>query len=172
MGIGLAGCSSISISSNDPSQPFYKNPALNCKDYDRICIDIVNVETSNQQGIELVRSTFFNSLKAYLYRSGLFKDITGKEGLSAKGKILHLKADIKVNWGNRALRGLVGFGAGSASILINYHLFEKGKDTLLAKMEARDTMSGTGWAWGGNAKYLVYNAAKKWNAFFVTRVLQ
>jgi hypothetical protein len=59
-------------------------------------------------------------------------------------------------------------GAGKAGILMKYHLKDTA-GTLLAKLDAHDSMSG-GWG-GGDARALAFAAADKWNTYFAQTIL-
>lgn len=165
----ITGCARIQVSP-DSSSPFYRKDGVDFSSYDTAVIDFEEITTTNDKGVDIVKSMTHQSLQTWLRQSGMFSSVKDKTETDLTGKVLLLKAKVKVHWGNRAARYLISFGAGKAHIWLNYYVYEKGSTELLAKMEAHDTMSGG--AFGGGAKQLVYNASEKWNNFFINNIIK
>jgi hypothetical protein len=164
--VALPACGSGSsgVSTTDPAQPYYRNPAADLAATPTLKIHFVSVTTNNNEGVDLVRAAFLDSFKTKL--KGRFTTIA--EGESAAAGEAVLDVDVTVNWGSRGARMWVGMGAGKAGILMKYHLKDTA-GTLLAKLDAHDSMSG-GWG-GGDARALAFAAADKWNTYFAQTIL-
>jgi hypothetical protein len=163
--VALPACGSGSsgVSTTDPAQPYYRNPAADLAATPTLKIHFVSVTTSNNEGIDLVRAAFLDSFKTKL--KGRFTTIAEGE-TAAAGEAL-LDVDVTVNWGSRAAR-VWGWGAGKATIVMKYQLKDSA-GTLMAKLDAHDSMSG-GWG-GGDARALAFAAADKWNTYFAQTIL-
>jgi len=151
---------------DNPSSPYFRAAGADFTGYDVAVIDLEEVKTNNDKGVDEVKSAAYQSLETWLRQSGMFKEV---KDISEKyeGKALIIKAKVNVNWGSRAARAFVGWGAGSSKINITYNVYEKGSDKLLAKMEASD---GTGQ--GVDARVMVNRAADKWNKVFINNILK
>jgi hypothetical protein len=164
--VALPACGSGSsgVSTTDPAQPYYRNPAADLAATPTLKIHFVSVTTNNNEGVDLVRAAFLDSFKSKL--KSRFTTIA--EGESAAAGEAVLDVDVTVNWGNRGARMWVGMGAGKAGIVMKYQLKDTA-GTLLAKLDAHDSMSG-GWG-GGDARALAFAAADKWNTYFAQTIL-
>ena len=151
---------------DNPGSPYFRAAGADFSGYDVALIDLEEVKTNNDKGVDEVKSAAYQSLETWLRQSGMFKSV---KDISEKyeGKALIIKAKVSVNWGSRAARAFGGFGAGSARINITYNVYEKGSDKLLAKMDAND-------ATGQNvdARVMVNRAAEKWNKVFIDKILK
>lgn len=160
------------VATNDPNSPLYHAQGVDFRSYDTAIIDMSDVTTNNNEGVDEVKATAEQSLETWLKQSGIFRSVKDTSD-SVSGKAVVIKARISVNWGSRAARALVGMGAGRATISINYNVFDKETNKLIAKMDVSDAMTGmSGQAWGGSAKQLVYQGTEKWNKVFVNNVLK
>lgn len=167
LGLGILGCSGGSpVDTVRPDAPYYRNPQADFAGIDSLTVHFQSVTTSNSEGVDLTRNEFFGSIKTHL--GPRFGPVSEGTAASTPGGAL-LEVRVEVNWGSRAARALVGWGAGRAAITIRYEL-KDASGKLLSRMETTDTMSGG--AFGGNAKALVFNAAEKWNAFFALHLAQ
>jgi len=156
----------------DPSSPLYRAQGVDFRSYDTVIIDLSDVSTNNNEGIDEVKATAQQSLETWLRQSGIFREVKNN-GEAVEGKAVTVKAKVSVNWGSRAARAIVGMGAGRATISITYNVFDNATNKLVAKMDVSDAMTGMGGqAWGGSAKELVYQGTEKWNKVFVNKVLQ
>ncbi len=161
--------SGSSVSTTDPSMPYYRSPTADLTATPTVKVHFVSVTTNNNEGVDLVRSTFTDRLKQRL--RGPFTTIT--EGESAAAGEVVLDVEVAMNWGSRSGRYFsMGMG-GRSTIEMKYRL-KDGSGALLAKMDATDSMSGAGWSgggFGGDAQQLVFNAADKWTTYFTTTIL-
>ena len=147
--------------SSDPAAPVYRNPAVDLSQVKTVVVHYASVTTNNNQGADLVQQVFNDSLKIHLGRR--FGSMSEGAAAPADGAILHVT--LVVNWGSRAARMMVGWGAGKTGIDIKYE-FRDAAGGLIAKMHAVDSMSS-----GADSRELVYAAASKWNTYFVDTVL-
>jgi hypothetical protein len=161
--------SAAPVSTTDPEKPYYRNPAADLTATPTVKFHFVSVTTNNNNGVDLVRSTFTDRLKQHL--RGPFTTVT--EGESAAAGEVVLDVEVAMNWGSRAGRYFsIGMG-GRATITMKYRL-KDGAGALLAKMDATDSMSGAGWSGGGaggDSQQLVFNAADKWSSYFAKTIL-
>jgi hypothetical protein len=149
--------------SNDPTQPVYRKADADFAKYQTVKIHYVSIKTNNNEGVELVRAAFADSIK---HEFGLhFKTV--EDGDTAAAGELLMDVDLTVNWGSQAARAFVGFGAGKAAIIMKYNV--KDGATTLASLDKTDTMSGG--FYGGNGKELAFAAADKWTKWFTANVL-
>jgi hypothetical protein len=146
--------------SNDPAQPIYRKADADFTKYQTIKLHFVSVTTNNNEGVDIVRGGFEESLKRVL--SPHFKTV--EVGDTAGPGELLMDIDLRMNWGNRGARIFVGWGAGKVGIEMKYNV--KDGTTSLASLDKQDQYSG-----GGDAKALVYSAADKWNPWFTANVL-
>lgn len=151
---------------DNPSSPYFRAAGADFTGYDVAVIDLEEVKTNNDKGVDEVKSAAYQSLETWLRQSGMFKEV---KDISEKytGKALIIKAKVNVNWGSRAARAFVGWGAGSSRINITYNVYEKGSDKLLAKMDANDSTGQ-----GVDARIMVNRAAEKWNKVFINNILK
>lgn len=157
---------------NDPNSPLYRAQGVDFRSYDAAIIDLNDVSTNNNEGVDEVKATAQQSLETWLKQSGIFRAVKNN-GEAVEGKAVVIKAKVSVNWGSRAARAIVGMGAGRATIAITYNVFDRDTNKLIAKMDVSDAMTGmSGQAWGGNAKQLVSHGTEKWNKVFIDKVLQ
>lgn len=157
---------------HDPNSPLYKADGVDFRSYDVAIIDLNDVSTNNNEGVDEVKASAQQSLETWLKQSSIFRSVKN-QGDAVEGKSVIIKAKVSVNWGSRAARAIVGMGAGRATINITYNVFDSATNKLVAKMDVSDAMSGMGGqAWGGGAKELVYKGTEKWNKVFVDKVLQ
>lgn len=160
----LPACRGGSPISTDPRHPIFRSAGAEFGRIRGVRLHFKSVTTHSGQGDDLVRAVFADSLRAHL--APRFGEVTEGDAAAEGGALLEVT--LRVNWGSRAARYFVSFGAGRAGIDIQYDLKDPA-GALLAKLHVVDTMSG-GW-FGGNAKELVYSAAEKWNRWFVESVL-
>lgn len=146
--------------SNDPAAPVYRSSDADFSKYQAVKLHFVSVTTANNEGADLVRAAFADSLKQKL--GPHFKTVAEGD-TAAAGEIL-MDITLTVNWGSQAARMWVGFGAGKADIQMKYEL--KDGATLLASLNEHDHMST-----GADSRTLAFAAADKWNTWFVTNVL-
>jgi hypothetical protein len=165
-GAVLPGCRSGGGNkvSSDPSANTYRSPTADLSQVKNVRVNFVSVKTNNNEGGDLVKQVFMDSLKTHLGRS--FPDVA--EGTAALPGGALLDVNVEVNWGSRAARAFAGLGAGRAGIIIKYDLNDANR-ALLAKLHTQDTMSSG--AWGGDARALVFAAAEKWSQYFQQHVL-
>jgi len=158
----LPACHHGVVVSSDPSAPIYRSPTADLSQVQSLKVHFTSVTTSNNEGADLVKSAFLDSIKSHL--GSHFKTL-GEGDSAATGEAI-LDVDLTVNWGNRGARIFAGgYGAGRAGIVIKYSMKDSA-GTLLAKMETKDTMAS-----GADSKALVFSAAEKWNKYFSTTVL-
>jgi hypothetical protein len=151
--------------SNDPTQPIYRKADADFSKFQAVKYHFVSITTSNNEGADLVRSAFEESLKHEF--APHFKTVA--EGDSAGSGELLMNIALDMNWGNRAGRyWSMGMG-GKAIIDIKYDVRDSGGNEL-AKLDRKDTFSGVG-QFGGDSRALAFNAADKWNKWFVANVL-
>ncbi|MBI5971467.1 MAG: DUF4410 domain-containing protein [Deltaproteobacteria bacterium] len=150
---------------DDPSSHYFRAAGADFTGYDVAVIDIEEVKTNNDKGVDEVKSAAYQSLETWLRQSGMFKEVKDKTE-KYTGKALIIKAKVSVNWGSRAARAFGSFGAGSARINIIYNVYAKGSDKLLAKMDADDATSQN-----VDARVMVSRAAEKWNKVFIDKIL-
>ena len=163
--IALPAChGSGPVVSSDPAQPIYRSGTADLGALHGLAVHFVDVKTNTHEGEEFVRPVFLDSLTTWL--KPRFGSVAEGSAAPAGGALLDVT--ITVNWGSRAARALVGMGAGSAGIILEYDLKDE-HGNLLARMHTTDTMSGG--FYGGDAKELVFAAASKWNKFFAEQVL-
>lgn len=148
------------VSNADPAAPVYKMAGADFTKYQAVRLHFVSVTTANNEGADLVRAAFADSLKHHL---GLHYKTVAEGDTAAAGEIL-MDITLTVNWGSQAARMWVGFGAGKADIQMKYEL--KDGATLLAAMNEHDHMST-----GANSQALAFSAADKWNSWFVANVM-
>jgi hypothetical protein len=156
----LPACHHRVAVSNDPAAPVFKMDGADFSKYLAVKLHFVSVTTANNEGADLVRAAFEDSIKHHF--GPHFKKVEAGD-TAAAGEIL-MDVTLDVNWGNRAARMWVGFGAGKADIQMKYEL--KDGATLLASLNQHDQMSG-----GADSRALAFSAADKWNKWFVANVL-
>jgi hypothetical protein len=162
--VGAVACRSGSRVSTDPAAPIYRAADARFAGLSGIVIHYVSVTTSNGEGVDLVKEAFTESLQSNL--SPRFGSVAPGAAAPAGGGVLEVS--LTVNWGSRAARAIVGFGAGRAGIVIQYDLKDaSGKH--LAKLHVTDSMAGG--FYGGNAKELAFSAASKWSKYFADAVV-
>ena len=156
----LPACHHRIAVSNDPAQPVFKMNGADFSKYQVVKLHFVDIKTNNNEGVDLVRSAFEDSIKHHF--GPHFKTVVAGD-TAAAGEIL-MDISLDVNWGNRGARIWVGWGAGKADIQMKYEL--KDGATLLASLNEHDQMSG-----GADSRALAFAAADKWNKWFVANVL-
>lgn len=150
--------------STDPAQPIFRSATADFSKVQGVALHFTSVTTNTNEGTDLLKEVFLDSLRTHL--SPKFGSVT--EGATAPAGGAVMEVSLRVNWGSRAARAMVGFGAGRAGIEIKYDL-KDASGAPLAKLHTTDTMSGG--AFGGDAKGLVFAAADKWNRHFAQVVL-
>jgi uncharacterized protein DUF4410 len=146
--------------SNDPTKPVFKMDGADFSKYQVVKMHFVEVKTNNNEGVDLLRSAFEDSIKTHF--GPHFKTVAAGD-TAAAGEIL-MDISLNVNWGSRGARMFVGFGAGKADIQMKYEL--KDGATLLSSLNEHDSMSG-----GADSRALAFAAADKWNKWYVANVL-
>jgi len=164
LGVLPACRSGASKVSSDPNQRIYRNPTADFGKLKGLTLHFVSVTTNNNEGVDLVKSAFVDSLKTHM--ASKFGEVSEGDSAPAGGAVLDVS--VRVNWGSRAARAIVGYGAGRAGIEINYDL-KDASGSLLAKLHVTDRMSGG--FYGGNAKELAFAASSKWDRYFAETVL-
>ena len=120
--------------------------------------DLINQSVDQQRELDRVLRWMDRDIIRSLKRSGFNADMIKDRGSykPAMGKLLIVKVE-DFNAGNRAARAFVGFGAGAASLDLDYTLHDEKGDTLLAWKD------GVGSSKGGTycAQTLNRNATEK-----------
>jgi len=158
------------VATNDPSSPLYRASGVDFHKYDTVVIEMNDVTTNNNEGVDEVKMVVEGSLEGKIRQSGIFSSVANTiDGVT--GKAVVIKAKVNVNWGSRAARILGPIGAGRATINITYNVFDKEANILIARMDISDVMLGYNTI-GGDAHIFVRKAAEKWNMVFINNVLQ
>jgi hypothetical protein len=89
---------------------------------------------SNAEYTQFARDTIINTLK----EKGTFSLI---ESLSSSPGSLSVETKIDLRYGNRAMRYMVGFGAGSGSIVCNLKLKDISSGEIKLEMESNSTLA-------------------------------
>ncbi len=90
------------------------------------------------------------------------------ENISSSPNSLIIETTIHIVYGSRALRYLVGFGAGSGSIVVNMKSKESSSNEIKLEMESRSKLSVG--AFGGSMDEVIKNSIKKIVSQFIAKL--
>lgn len=107
---------------------------------------------SNAEYTQFARDTMINALK----EKGTFSLL---ESLSSSPDSLAVETKIDLRYGNRAMRYMVGFGAGSGSIVCNLKLKDISSGEIKLEMESHSTLAVG--AFGGSMGAVIEANIKK-----------